>query len=86
MQVGEIPAGIAALLTRRIGVIDLTVEAALRGDPALFVEAVLADGAVTDPPQATRMVDELLLAQDPFVVSKEGELGTGDARRRIGVS
>ena len=67
MQVGEIPAGVAALLTRRIGVIDLTVEAALRGDAGLFVEAVLADGAVTDLQQARQMVDELLLAQQPFL-------------------
>ena len=67
MQVGEIPTAIAALLTRRIGVIDLTVEAALRGDSKLFVEAVLADGAVTDPIQASRMVDDLLLAQEAHV-------------------
>jgi alpha-galactosidase len=67
MQVGEIPAGVAALLSRRISVIDLTAEAALRGDQKLFVEAVLADGAVTDPSQASQMVDELLLAQDPYI-------------------
>ena len=67
LHVGEIPAGVAALLSRRISVIDLTVEAALRGDQRLFVEAVLADGAVTDPSQASQMVDELLLAQDPYI-------------------
>jgi alpha-galactosidase len=67
MQVGEIPAGVAALLTRRVGVVELTVEAALRGDQGLFVEAVLADGAVTDPHRASRMVDELLRAQEPFL-------------------
>ena len=67
MQVGEIPAGMAALLARRIGVLELTVEAALRGDAKLFVEAVLADGAVTDPQQASRMVDELLRAQDSYI-------------------
>jgi alpha-galactosidase len=67
MQVGEIPAGIAALLTRRIGVIDLTVEAALRGDRKLFVEAVLADGSVSDPHQANEMVDELLAAQSSYL-------------------
>ena len=67
MQVGEIPAGVAALLTRRVGVVELTVEAALRGDQGLFVEAVLADGAVTDPQRASRMVDELLRAQEPFL-------------------
>jgi alpha-galactosidase len=64
MEVGEIPAGVAAVLSRRIGVIDLTTEAALRGDRALFVEAVLADGAMTDHRQAGRLVDELLAAQE----------------------
>jgi alpha-galactosidase len=67
MQVGEIPAGLAALLNRRIGVIELTVEAALRGDQRLFVEAVLADGSMTDPQQASQMVDELLRAQDAYI-------------------
>jgi alpha-galactosidase len=67
MQVGEIPSGLAVLLTRRIGVIELTVEAALRGDQKLFVEAVLADGAVSDPKQAGQMVDELLAAQAPYL-------------------
>jgi alpha-galactosidase len=71
MQVGEIPAGVAALLTRRIGVVDLTVEAALRGDRGLFVEAVLADGAVTDPHRAGQMVDELLRAQDRYLAQAD---------------
>ncbi len=68
MQVGEIPLGLAVLLSRRIGVVNLTAEAAVRGDQKLFVEAVLADGAVTDPHRASRMVDELLRAQEPFLV------------------
>jgi alpha-galactosidase len=67
MQVGEIPAAMAALLTRRLGVVDLTVEASLRGDQHLFVEAILADGAVSDPRQASEMVDELLRAQEPYL-------------------
>ena len=67
MQVGGIPPGIAALLTRRIGVLELTVEAALLGDRKLFVEAVLADGSVSDPHQASQMVDELLAAQAPYL-------------------
>jgi alpha-galactosidase len=64
MEVGEIPAGVAAVLTRRIGVIELTTEAALRGDHGLFVEAVLADGAVTDYREACRLVDDLLAVQE----------------------
>jgi alpha-galactosidase len=71
MQVGEIPPGLAALLARRAGVVELTAQAALRGDRGLFVEAVLADGAVSDPHLAGRMVDELLRAQAPFLDGAE---------------
>jgi alpha-galactosidase len=67
LQVGALPPGLAALLARRAGVVELTVQAALRGAQGLFVEAVLADGAVTDPQRASRMVDELLRAQAPFL-------------------
>jgi len=43
----------------------LTVEAALNGDRGLFVEALLADGAVTDSEVAGKMVEELLEAHRP---------------------
>jgi alpha-galactosidase/6-phospho-beta-glucosidase family protein len=38
------------------------VEAALRGDRDLFVEALLADGAVSDPDVARELMQELLEA------------------------
>ena len=40
--------------------VELTVEAALRGDRQLFVEAVLSDGSIYDVQVASAMVDELL--------------------------
>jgi alpha-galactosidase len=63
MQVAPISAPLRALLSRRLSVVDITVEAALRGDRRLFVEAVLADGAVRDPATAGKLVDDLLTAQ-----------------------
>jgi hypothetical protein len=43
--------------------------------PPLAVASGLADGAVTDPSQATQMMGELLLAQEPHMphIRKAGE-------------
>ena len=49
-----------AITLRKLTATELTVEAALSGDRGLFVEALLADGAVTDPDVAGKMADELL--------------------------
>jgi alpha-galactosidase len=62
MQVAPISAPLRAVLSRRLAVVDVAVEAALRGDRNLFVEAVLADGAVSDPVVAGKLVDDLLAA------------------------
>jgi len=47
---------------RKIAAVELTVEAALTGSRALFVEALLADGCVSDPAVAGRLADDLLAA------------------------
>ena len=65
--VGALPAGIAAILQRVTAVQALTVEAAMAGERALVVQAVLADGAVGDPRIAGAMVDDLLDAQKPHL-------------------
>lgn len=62
LQLGEIPVALAAVLNRVIGAQELTVEAALTGSRALFVEALLADGSVADRATASRLADELLAA------------------------
>ena len=44
----------------------LSVEAAVRGDRELLVQAMMMDpltGAVCDPPEIAQMVDEMLVAQ-----------------------
>jgi alpha-galactosidase len=58
---------LAAIVARKLAAIELTVEAALRGDRALFVEALLADGAVTDADVARKMMEELLEAQKAYL-------------------
>lgn len=62
MQVPDFSDALAAIVMRKLAAIRLTVEAALRGDRNLFVEALLADGAVTDRSVAQAMRDELLEA------------------------
>jgi alpha-galactosidase len=62
LQIRDFPEPLAAIITRKLSASLLTVEAALAGDRGLFVEALLADGAVTDRDIARKMMDELLEA------------------------
>ena len=60
LVIDDFPAALAAIITRKAMTVELTVEAALRGDRQLFVEAVLSDGSIYDVQVASAMVDELL--------------------------
>jgi alpha-galactosidase len=62
LQVLDFPDPLAAIVTRKLTAARLTVEAALKGDRGLFVEALLADGALHDRDVAIKMADELLKA------------------------
>jgi alpha-galactosidase len=63
MQVLDFPERLAEVLRRKIESQHLTVEAALSGKRALFVDALLADGAVTERGAAERLADDLLREQ-----------------------
>jgi alpha-galactosidase len=62
LQLPGFPRTLTAVLARKASAIRLTVAAALEGKRKLFYEALLADGAVTDPAVAERMGEELLEA------------------------
>jgi len=62
LQLGDLPDLLAGILSRKLAATRLTVAAALAGDRRLFVEALLADGAVTDPGTAVKLADALLAA------------------------
>ena len=62
IQLPDFPAPLAAIISRRAAATSLTVEAALAGDRRLLVEALLADGAVSDPTVAGKLGDDLLEA------------------------
>ena len=63
LSVGDLPAGVASTLVRRISSHELTVDAALSGSLDLTIQALLADGAVTLPEEATRLARALIDAQ-----------------------
>jgi alpha-galactosidase len=62
IQLPDFPSTLAAIINRKLASARLTMEAALRGDRRLFVEAILADGAVHDRQTASRLADTLLEA------------------------
>lgn len=62
LPVPDFPEPLAAVIARKLAANRLTVEASLSGDRELYYEALLADGAVTDPDVARRLGDELLEA------------------------
>jgi alpha-galactosidase len=66
---------LAAILQRKLAATRLTVQAALTGDRGLFVEALLADGAVSDPDVAARMAEELLQAHRSNLPNFFGDAG-----------
>jgi alpha-galactosidase len=86
-RVGELPPGCAAVCNVSVGVQRLAVEAAVHGDDMLLRQAMMMDplvGAVCDPPQIWRMVDEMLAAQARWLPQYRRAVAA--ARRRLSVS
>ena len=70
IQVGDLPLGCAAVCNASISVQRLGVEAAVAGDDTLLRQAFMMDpltGAVCNPPEIWQMVDEMLVAQAPWL-------------------
>ncbi len=67
VAVPDLPTPLRAILSRRLSSVYLAIEAAMSGDRDLVVEAMIADGAVTDPDAAAALTDALLDAQRPYL-------------------
>lgn len=67
LQLLDFPEPLAAIVTRKLSAVTLTVEAALTGSRALVVEALLADGAVADAVVAAQLADELIQAHQQYL-------------------
>lgn len=61
------PDRLAEILKKRIKVVDLTVQAAIQGSGKLFVEALLADGAVKEEETAQKLAGDLLEVHRPYL-------------------
>ncbi|RII15617.1 Alpha-glucosidase [Streptomyces sp. YIM 130001] len=67
VSVPDLSAPLTSILARRLTSVELATEAAMTGDRGLAVEAMIADGAVTDPDAALALTDALLDAQRAFL-------------------
>jgi alpha-galactosidase len=63
VPIPPLPEGLLALLRREVDISRLAVEAALSGDRATALQALLLDPHVHSYAQATHLLDDLLLAQ-----------------------
>ncbi len=62
-----LPAGLTGTLATRLQWVETVVEAALTGSRALFIQALLLDGAVESLDTAARLADDLLAAQADYL-------------------
>ena len=67
VTVGRVPDFVAAVVSQRLAVIELTVEAALRRDRRLFLEAIVADGSAGSLDTAVELAERLWKANEPFL-------------------
>jgi alpha-galactosidase len=71
LSVGEVPLALRDQIARRAAITELTVDAALSGDPHLMAQAIIADGAVVRPQAALALAKELQQAQaDPIELAQ----------------
>jgi len=83
--VGGLPMGCAAVCNATVSVQRLAMEAAVSGEDVLLRQAMLMDplvGAVCNPPEVWRMVDELLVAEAEWLPQYGKAIE--DAKRRLG--
>jgi alpha-galactosidase len=67
MAVPDLGGPLTAILNRRLSSVYLAMEAAMSGDRGLVVEAMLADGGVTDTARAEALTDDLLAGQAQYL-------------------
>jgi alpha-galactosidase len=85
--VGDLPLGCAAVCNSSIQVQRLAVEAAVHGDDTLLRQAMMMDplvGAMCNPPEIWQMVDEMLVAQAPWLPQYKDAIKAAKARLKKG--
>lgn len=61
------PTPLASMTNRFLAGVEITVEAALKGDRSLMAEAIMMGGYITDRNAVKKMVDELIEAQKQYL-------------------
>ena len=82
-QLDKLPRGCAAVCNASIAVQGLATEAAVHGDINLLRQAFMMDplvGAVCNPPEIWQMVDEMLVAQAPWLPQYKQEVAAAKKR------
>ncbi|MBN2290395.1 MAG: hypothetical protein JXQ83_13755 [Candidatus Glassbacteria bacterium] len=67
LEQGALPPAQAGILAMRLAWVETTVEAALEGSCAKFIQALVLDGAVSTVGKAAVLADELLAAQADYL-------------------
>jgi len=83
-RVGDLPLGCAAICQVSVGVQRLAMEAAVSGDDTLLRQAFMMDplvGAVCTPPEIWQLVDEMLVAGEPWLPQYKQAIA--DAKKRL---
>jgi len=83
-RVGDLPLGCAAVCNASIDVQRLAVEAGVHGDDTVLRQAMMMDplvGAACDPAEIWQMVDEMLVAGEPWLPQYGKAIA--DAKRRL---
>lgn len=86
-KIGDLPLGCAAVCSQSIWVQRLAVEAAVAGDITLLRQAMLMDpltGAVCTPAEIFQMVDEMLIAGEPWLPQYKDEISKAKNRMKSG--
>lgn len=81
--IGELPLACAATCAASVRVQEMAMEAAVHGDVMLLKQAMLHDplvAAVCNPEEVWQMVDELLVAQAPWLPQYAAEIPAAAAR------
>jgi len=67
LRMGELPTPIAGLLELQLYIMDLVVEAAVKGDRKAALEALAIDPNVPSPDVAEKILDEMLIVQKDYL-------------------
>ena len=67
MQTLDFPDHLAAIIQKNLAIIEVAVDAAVKGDVRLFEEAILMGGYITDAAVVKSMVAELIQAQKKYL-------------------